>query len=142
MKIRSSNYFTRLLMYSLLIGSIPVIIVGIISYYKASSIVQDKVNQSSMATLQQTQLRVEQTLKTIDHSVTQYIISPLVVNAMSLPYSADHYQVYREMYQNMVRSQTFELTINNMTMVMDQDYQLLSRSDQRIQQSGLEQLVR
>ncbi|MCM3039507.1 hypothetical protein M3201_07315 [Paenibacillus motobuensis] len=63
-------------------------------------------------------------------------------NEMSLPYSADHYQVYSEMYQNMVRSQTFELTINNMTMVMDQDYQLLSRSDQRIQQSGLEQLVR
>ncbi|AZS15271.1 helix-turn-helix domain-containing protein [Paenibacillus lutimineralis] len=230
MKIRSGNYYTRLLMYSLLIGSIPVIIVGIISYYKASSIVQDKVNQSSMATLQQTQLRVEQTLKTIDHSITQYISSPLVVNAMSLPYSAEHYQVYSEMYQNMVRSQTFELTINNMTvlnlkgqwgvdnnniftfddvlnldhllgyeklpsfsvwvtdedksspsislvkkiplnslkadglaivtiaesqlanllaadnqlgsiMVMDQDYQLLSRSDQKIQQSGLEQLV-
>ncbi|NWL88053.1 hypothetical protein DMN77_10680 [Paenibacillus sp. 79R4] len=230
MKIRSGNYYTRLLMYSLLIGSIPVIIVGIISYYKASSIVQDKVNQSSMAALQQTQLRVEQTLKTIDHSVTQYISSPLVVNAMSLPYSAEHYQVYSEMYQNMVRSQTFELTINNMTvlnlrgqwgvdnnniftfddvsnlddllgyeklpsfsvwvtdknesspsislvkkiplnslkadglaivtiaesqlanlltadnqlgsiMVMDQAYQLLSRSDQKLQQSGLEQLV-
>jgi AraC-like DNA-binding protein len=117
MKIRSSNYFTRLLIYSLLIGSFPVIIVGIISYFKASSIVQDKVNQSSMGTLQQTQLRVEQTLKTIDHSVTQYISSPLVVNAMSLPYSAAHYQVYNELYQNMVRSQTFELTINNMTVV-------------------------
>ncbi|MNO24485.1 HTH-type transcriptional regulator YesS [compost metagenome] len=230
MKMRSSNYFTRLLIYSLLIGSIPVIIVGIISYFKASSIVQDKVNQSSMATLQQTQLRVEQTLKTIDHSATQYISSPLVVNAMSLPYSAAHYQVYNEMYQNMVRSQTFELTINNMTvvnlngqwgvdnnniftfddvrnldhllryeklpsfslwvtdedksspsislvkkiplnslkanglaivtiaesqlasllaadnqigsiMVMDKDYRLLSRSDQKIQQSGLKQLV-
>ncbi|WP_028549640.1 helix-turn-helix domain-containing protein [Paenibacillus sp. UNC451MF] len=230
MKIRSSKYFTRLLMYSLLIGSIPAIIVGIISYYKASTIVQDKVNQSSMATLQQTQLRVEQILKTIDHSVTQYISSPLVVNAMSLPYSAAHYQVYNEMYQSMVRTQTFELTINNMTvlnlkgqwgidnnniftfddvrnldqllrfeklpsfslwvtdedksspsinlvkkiplnslkanglaivtiaesqlarllaadsrigsiMVMDKDYRLLSRSDQKVQQSGLEQLV-
>lgn len=117
MKIRSSKYFTRLLMYSLLIGSIPAIIVGVISYYKASSIVQDKVNHSSMATLQQTQLRVEQILKTIDHSVTQYISSPLVVNAMSLPYSAAHYQVYNEMYQSMVRSQTFELTINNMTVL-------------------------
>ncbi|WP_282937555.1 helix-turn-helix domain-containing protein [Paenibacillus sp. RC67] len=230
MKIRSSKYFTRLLMYSLLIGSIPAIIVGVISYYKASSIVQDKVNYSSMATLQQTQLRVEQILKTIDHSVTQYISSPLVGNAMSLPYSAAHYQVYNEMYQNMVRSQTFELTINNMTvlnlkgqwgvdnnniftfddvrnldqllryeklpsfslwvtdedksspsinlvkkiplnslkanglaivtiaesqlarllaadsrigsiMVMDKDYRLLSRSDQKVQPSGLEQLV-
>ncbi|MGO4495264.1 helix-turn-helix domain-containing protein [Paenibacillus sp. 2RAB27] len=230
MKIRSSTYFNRLLIYSLLIGSIPAIIVGIISYYKASSIVQDKVNQSSMATLQQSQLRVEQILKTIDHSVTQYISSPLVVNAMSLPYSAANYQVYNEMYQNMVRSQTFELTINNMTvlnlkgqwgvdnnniftfddvrnldqllryenlpsfsfwvtdedkrspsislvkkiplnslkadglaivtiaesqlarllaadnrigsiLVLDKDYRLLSRSDQKVQQSGLEQLV-
>ncbi|MBE1444807.1 helix-turn-helix domain-containing protein [Paenibacillus sp. OAS669] len=117
MKIRSSKYFTRLLMYGLLIGSIPAIIVGVISYYKASSIVQDKVNHSSMAALQQIQLRVEQILKTIDHSVTQYISSPLVVNAMSLPYSAAHYQVYNEMYQNLVRSQTFELTINNMTVL-------------------------
>ncbi|RTE06208.1 helix-turn-helix domain-containing protein [Paenibacillus whitsoniae] len=117
MNFRASKYFTRLLIYSLLIGSIPAIIVGIISYDKASSIVQDKVNQSSMATLQQTQLRMEQVLKTIDHSVTQYISSPLVMNAMALPYSASHYQVYNEMYQNMVRSQTFELTINNMTVL-------------------------
>jgi two-component system, response regulator YesN len=117
MNIRASKYFTRLLIYSLLIGSIPAIIVGIISYDKASSIVQDKINQSSMATLQQTQLRVEQVLKTIDHSVTQYISSPLVMNAMSLSYSASHYQVYTEMYQNLVRSQTFELTINNMTVL-------------------------
>ncbi|MDF2921428.1 MAG: transcriptional regulator, AraC family [Paenibacillaceae bacterium] len=117
MKTHSRTYFTRLLMFSLLIGSIPVIVVGMISYYQASTIVQDKVNRSSMSTLQQTQLRVEQILKTIDHSVTQYISSPLVVNAMSLPYSGGHYQVYNEMYQSMVRSQTFELTIHNMTVV-------------------------
>lgn len=117
MKIRSGKYFIRLLMFSLLIGSIPVIVVGIISYYKSSSIVQDKVNESSMDALQQTQLRLEQILKTIDHSVTQYIGSPLVVNAMSLPYSAEHYQIYNEMYQSMVRSQTFELTISNMTVI-------------------------
>lgn len=115
MKIRSSKYFIRLLIFSLLIGSIPVIVVGITSYYLSSSIVQDKVNERSMDALQQTQLRVEQILKTIDYSVTQYISSPLVVKAMSLPYAAEYYQTYNEMYQSMVRSQTFELTIGNMT---------------------------
>ncbi|OUS75052.1 hypothetical protein B1748_19320 [Paenibacillus sp. MY03] len=117
MKNRSGKYFIRLLLFCLLIGSIPVIVVGIASYYMSSSIVQDKVNERSMDALQQTQLRVEQILKTIDHSVTQYISSPLVVNAMSLPYAAEHYQIYNEMYQSMVRSQTFELTISNMTIV-------------------------
>ncbi len=117
MKFRSNPYFARLLMFSMLIGSIPVIVVGIASYYMSSSIVQDKVNDRSMDTLQQTQLRVEQILKTIDHSLTQYISSPLVVNAMSLPYAAEHYQVYNDMYQSMVRSQTFKLTIRNMTIL-------------------------
>jgi len=117
MKLLSRKYYIRLLMFSLLIGSLPVIIVGTVSYYKASSIVQEKVNQSSMETLQQMQLRMEQVLKTIDHSATQYISSPLVVNAMSLPYTADDYQLYREMYQSMVRSQTFELAISNMTVL-------------------------
>jgi two-component system response regulator YesN len=117
MKLRSRTYFSRLLIYSLLLGTIPVALVGIISYYKSSLIVQDKVNQSSMEALQQTQLRVEQLLKTIDHSTTQLISSPLVVRAMELSYSADHYQTYNELYQSMIRSQTFELTVSNMTVI-------------------------
>ncbi|WP_168735588.1 helix-turn-helix domain-containing protein [Cohnella fermenti] len=117
MKLRSRTYFTRLLIFSLLLGTIPVALVGMISYFKSSSIVQDKVNQSSMEALQQTQLRVEQMLKTIDHSVTQLISSPIVVSAMELPYSADYYRTYNELYQSMIRSQTFELTVSNMTVV-------------------------
>ncbi|WP_161952918.1 helix-turn-helix domain-containing protein [Paenibacillus sp. EZ-K15] len=117
MKLRSRKYYFRLLMFSLLIGTLPVIIVGTVSYYKSSSIVQEKVNQSRMETLQQMQLRMEQVLKTIDHSVTQYISLPIVVNAMSLPYSGGDYQLYREMYQSMIRSQTFELAVSNMTVL-------------------------
>ncbi|RAU91591.1 helix-turn-helix domain-containing protein [Paenibacillus sp. YN15] len=117
MRIRFPNYFVRLLMFCLLLGSIPVIVVGIISYYKSATLVQDKINESSMDALQQTQLRMEQILKTIDHSMTQYIGSPLVGTAMSLPYSAEHYEIYQQMYQSMVRSQTFELTISNMTVL-------------------------
>lgn len=117
MRIRSQTYFVRLLMFCLLIGSIPVIVVGVTSYYKSASLVQDKINESSMDALQQTQLRMEQILKTIDHSVTQYISSPLVSNAMALPYSAGHYEIYHQMYQSMIRSQTFELTVSNMTVL-------------------------
>ncbi|WNR43458.1 helix-turn-helix domain-containing protein [Paenibacillus roseipurpureus] len=117
MKKQSSPYFIRLFIFSLLLGSLPVMVVSLFSYVQGSATLQSKVNEANMQTLQQTQLRVEQMLKTLDHSVTQLISSPLVVNAMSLPYRREDYPLYNEMYQAMVRSQIFELSIRNMTVL-------------------------
>lgn len=67
MKITNSNYQKKLIVFGLMLGTLPVILLGIFSYYKSSSIIQDKVNQTNLQVLQQTEMRVEEVLKSIQY---------------------------------------------------------------------------
>src|SRR5690606_17639970 len=77
-----SNYMYRLLVIALLIGTIPVIIVGFISYFIASKDIEDKVKEAKIQMLQQDQMRVEQIIKNLEVSALQYAGSSLVIEAI------------------------------------------------------------
>ncbi|QNK57001.1 helix-turn-helix domain-containing protein [Paenibacillus sp. PAMC21692] len=83
--IRLPGYLRRLLGFSLLIGLLPVVLLGGFSYSKWSSDVQEKVYEADLQLLQQTQLTVEQMLKTLQHSGVRFANSSLVNTNIDKP---------------------------------------------------------
>lgn len=113
MKLRSNSYLLKLLFFSVIIGTIPVLLLGSFAYYNSSRTVQDKVNESNKQLLQQMQMRVEQTLKTIDNSATQLLQSPVVTGAFKKDITKEDFEMVHELYKGISQIQTYELGIKD-----------------------------
>lgn len=72
------KYLYRMLVFSLLLSAVPVVCIGLISYYIASKDIGKKVNEGNVQILLQNQMRMEQILKNVEMGAVQYINSPLV----------------------------------------------------------------
>lgn len=92
MKMKGINYFGRLLLFSLLIGTIPVMIQGVFSYYKASDMIEDEVIHGKRLLLQQTQMRVEQVLKSVDSTMMHFTNTPIMAEAMHSSFTPNDFQ--------------------------------------------------
>lgn len=123
MKFRSSSYLWKLMVFSILIGTIPVIVLGTFAYYNSSRTVQEKVSESNKQLLQQMQMRVEQTLKTIDNSATQLLRSPVVTSAFDQEITHHDFEMVHELYQGIAQIQTYELGIQEVYLFsLDKDW--------------------
>lgn len=91
------KYSLRLLTFSLLLGALPTVFIGIVSYYIASHDIESKVNEANMMLLTQTQMRVEQTLKSLEKSSTQFANSSLVKSAMNETLTAGDFPQVRNL---------------------------------------------
>jgi two-component system response regulator YesN len=82
MKLHVSSFMSKLIWFGLLLGTFPVIVLGIFSYYTGSSTLQTKMYESNQQMLQQTEMRIEQLLRLIDYSAIQYMNQPRVITAL------------------------------------------------------------
>ncbi|WP_165452271.1 helix-turn-helix domain-containing protein [Paenibacillus thalictri] len=103
----------RLLLLTLLIGTIPVVTLGSLSFIRAKNSVQEKVNDSNMQLLQQTQLNVEQVLQLFENLMTQYISTSTVNEALQTPFSPKNFVLMNELAVGLNKMQPYELGIQN-----------------------------
>ncbi len=95
MKLLSSRYYLKLILFCLLISTIPVAFIGLFSYNSASRMIQNKVNEGNMQLLAQTQISVEQPLRVIERSMLQFLISNNVsttIDSIKVPYDFEMVQ--------------------------------------------------
>ncbi|MBP1965454.1 helix-turn-helix domain-containing protein [Paenibacillus aceris] len=90
------KYLLRLLGFSLILGALPTVFIGIASYYIATQDVEAKVNEANMQLLLQKQLRVEQTVKSLEVTSLQFINSALVKEVMNESLTGDDFIRVRE----------------------------------------------
>jgi two-component system, response regulator YesN len=127
MKFRSPSYLIKLMLFSILIGTIPVLLLGSFAYYNSSRTVQEKVNESNRQLLQQMQIRVEQTLRTIDNSATQLLQSPVVMDAFDQEITNYDFEMVRELYKGISLIQTYEPSIKDVYLLsLNQDWMISS----------------
>ncbi|TBL71163.1 helix-turn-helix domain-containing protein [Paenibacillus thalictri] len=86
------RYLYRMLVFSLLLSAIPVISIGLISYYIASKDIEQKVNEGNVQILLQNQMRMEQILKNVEIGAVQYINSSLVSDGIYDNLQHDEFQ--------------------------------------------------
>ncbi|WP_284642459.1 helix-turn-helix domain-containing protein [Paenibacillus silviterrae] len=126
--MKTHKYFRKLILLTLAVGAFPVLILGWYSYNYSSRTVLEKVNESNAQILRQTQLRVEQTLKTIDYSASQLLNTPLITKAIGTRLTAEDSEIIADLYDSLVGIQTFELGIRDVFLYsMEKDW-LISNS--------------
>jgi two-component system response regulator YesN len=101
------KFLLRLLGFSFILAAISVISMGVISYYIASGDIEEKVKEGNMQVLLQTQMRVEQVLKTLELTSLQYLNSPLVTQSINKSLVADDFFEIRDLSKGLYNLQTF-----------------------------------
>ncbi|WP_284640065.1 helix-turn-helix domain-containing protein [Paenibacillus silviterrae] len=108
-----SKYLQRLILFSMILVTVPVVSLGLLSYFKARGIIESKVIQGQMQLLLQTQLKVEQLLGTIDNSMIQFINSPLVTQNIYTPMGPKDFQKIRDLTEGLHKLQSYDAGILN-----------------------------
>ncbi|WP_025678888.1 helix-turn-helix domain-containing protein [Paenibacillus massiliensis] len=67
-----NKFMLKIATFSLLLGAVPTIVIGIFLYYAAARDMEEKVNQSNVHLLNQTQMRVEQLLRSMENAALQF----------------------------------------------------------------------
>ncbi len=115
--ILRSPYGSRLFWFSVLIATLPVIILGLYSYYKASGIAIQKVYEGQMQITQQTELRVEQFLKAVDAASLELVSAPIVNQALDRGLHYSEFQMIQELRGYLQRIQAYELRIQDVQLI-------------------------
>lgn len=106
-----------MMLFCLLIATVPLLFLGVFSYYLASKSIEEKVQKGNLQTLTQIHSRVEQVLKNVDNSLTQYVNSSLAKKAMNMSLTASDFQMIQQMLTDLYYFQTFELGVQNVAIV-------------------------
>ncbi|MGM0883773.1 MAG: helix-turn-helix domain-containing protein [Bacillota bacterium] len=111
--MRKSKYFRRLIAFSMLLVTIPVVLLGSLSYYKSRGIIQEKVNEGNSQVLLQTQLNVEQVLQTIDTSLIQFMNSPLLNQSIHAGLTAKNFRQINDLNEALHKLQTYDAGVQD-----------------------------
>ncbi|WP_168118792.1 helix-turn-helix domain-containing protein [Paenibacillus sp. HB172176] len=128
MRKAKASYFTQLMGVHILLVTLPVIILGFAAYLTASHALQEKVTIGNRQNLYQTQMRVENTLKMIDHLALNQIQSPLINEMMKGALSTDDYEKVDQLNDRMNYLQSFDLGVQGWSIVSLANRWLLSDS--------------
>ncbi|OAK74173.1 AraC family transcriptional regulator [Lederbergia galactosidilytica] len=93
-------------MFSVVLSTFPVIILGALSYTKATREIEEKVAKENMQVLQQTKISLEYHLETLDNNVTQFILSPFFTSSYERKLTPKDFITYRDLSAAMKRFQT------------------------------------
>lgn len=127
-----NKYLTRMLVFSLLLGALPTVIIGILSYMIAADDVEEKVNQGNLHLLNQTQMRVEQTMRSMENGALQFEKSSLVKTLMNQPLASKDFIDVRKLMNEMFALQS--QAVLNQVYLINLDYHW------SVDLSGLKQL--
>lgn len=117
MRLFTSKYLVRLVLSCVVLSSIPVILLGTLSYSKARDVIQTKVNVGNMQLLLQTELQVEQLLQAVESAMNQYITTPLVSSSMNARLMADDFMQVRDLSEGLYKMQSYDLGIEDVYLV-------------------------
>ncbi|WP_438445420.1 helix-turn-helix domain-containing protein [Gorillibacterium sp. sgz5001074] len=106
-----SKYSLRLLIFSLVLGVLPSVMIGMASYSIASRDIERKVKEGNMQWLAQTEQRVEQMLKSIEKSATQFANSSLVRSSMHASYTPSDFEPVRDLSNELYNLQASDVVI-------------------------------
>ncbi|MGG4147222.1 helix-turn-helix domain-containing protein [Paenibacillus algorifonticola] len=120
-----SKYMRRLAAFCMVLLTIPILTLGGLSYFKAKGIIEDKVQQGNREVLVQTQLQVEQLLKTIDSSLIQFINRPLINQVVVKQFEPRDFTLINELSEELYKLQAYDTGIQNISLAsLEQEWAL------------------
>ncbi|MEK3722845.1 helix-turn-helix domain-containing protein [Paenibacillus sp. FSL H8-0034] len=121
MKLIKSNYYHKMILFSIFLITFPIVTVGGFSYIRASHTIQEKVNMGSLQILKQMQHRVEQSLRTADNALTQFTasssVAKLLTNDVREVHRSSSIQMIEELQEGLRRIQTYDLGMSDVQFI-------------------------
>jgi two-component system response regulator YesN len=114
---RLNSYQTKLLLFSTCISTIPILLLGIIFYFKSSQSIQEKVNEGNQHILEQTRLRVEQVLHGVDLSLQRLVDNKAVIQSMDRNLTPAEFQFEQELSSNLYQIQRFDFGLQDVDLI-------------------------
>lgn len=111
------SYANKLIIYTLLIGILPVVVLGSYSYYQSTKAVERRTEQGNAQLLYQTMMRVEQILTIADHSLTYFLISPLMRESMHEPMTPERFRSAADLMEGVHKLQAFGSGLREVSLV-------------------------
>jgi two-component system, response regulator YesN len=122
------RYLFRLICYSVLIGPIPVICLGLFSLSISSKDLEARVKEGNRQVLVQSQMRIEQMMQTLELSAIQLANSSPVKRSESEDLQPDQFLKIHELWNGLYNLQTFVDIRKSYLINLEQDWLLESSS--------------
>jgi two-component system, response regulator YesN len=126
MKFGISTYYLKLLAFSVLLGAVPVIILGIFSYSISSKSIEEKVILGNEMVLSQTFLSTEKELRMVDSMMNQLMYSRVVTHLLNNDIDENDFQEVGQIQREISFMQSYELGIEEVVLVNLQKKWLIS----------------
>jgi two-component system response regulator YesN len=123
MRFQIPGFFKSLVLISCILGILPLLLLGYLSYTKSATILQEEVTAGNQLILQQNKEQVESHLKTIDTLTTQTVGGPVTTSevsmstALDLPYQYEYLTIFKSLISKLVQIQVFELGIHDVHLI-------------------------
>ncbi|WP_438447163.1 helix-turn-helix domain-containing protein [Gorillibacterium sp. sgz5001074] len=117
MRSRSGSYYVKLVVFCFIITSLPVVLLGILSYGHASKVVQSNANAQKRLNLAQMETNVEQLLKTVDQSATHFLSSYMVQTALGEPLNPRQFALVNQLKTELGFLQRLDSGISDITLL-------------------------
>ncbi|QGH33705.1 helix-turn-helix domain-containing protein [Gracilibacillus salitolerans] len=114
---KRQQFYIKLLSFVLLLGIIPVSLVGIFSFLISSDSIQTKVEKEKEYNVYQTQMTIEQVLKQVDQSLTNFAMSPLANQLLEEPMEPKQFPLYRSLKKELNYLQRFDSGVIDITYI-------------------------
>lgn len=139
---KSTSFLYKIITFVVILSIVPVLIVGIFSFIRSSKIIDEHVANEKQHSVFQIQTNVEQLLKTIDHSVTQFSTSPHIKHALKDPLRSEQFQLYNQLRQEMGHQQTFDTKVGDFVLMsFTQNWLLNNHGLQRLDEETASQMI-
>lgn len=131
MKKNSTNYYFRLMTFIIILTTVPVIIVGLFSYLKSSEVIQSNVAKEKQHSIYQVQTNIEQVMRTVDHSFTNFVSSSQLTETLRQPLTPDQFQLYNQVREELSHLQTYDTGLNDVLLVSIHENWIINNSGLR-----------
>ena len=140
MKGKKRFYF-KLLSLTIILSTFPVIIVGLFSYLKSAETIQTNIAKEKQQSVYQIQTNIEQVLKNVDLSVTNFITSYSLVKTLEEPLSPDQFQMFNQTKKEISKLQRFDVGMTDFLLVStEKGWRINNNGLRRLNENEIEQL--
>ncbi|KRF06806.1 hypothetical protein ASG89_18310 [Paenibacillus sp. Soil766] len=130
------SYLKKLFIYSLILGALPVIVMGVFSYQRASTVIQHKVDEANRQILNRAVNSIEHKLETAHIMATQFANSTLAVSALELDLNRYQFEVVNDLMKTIRAFQVFDFVESVYFVNLEKEWLVSYKGLERLSETG------
>lgn len=126
--MRSLSFLSKMMIFGILLSTLPVIFIGAFSYVTSSNEIQKNVNAGKMKLIMQINSNVEQKLTTVNHTLNQVINSTVLKRAMNQPLTVNEFMIYDDLRNEIRHMQSFDTKLEDVILINERHNWMIKNS--------------